>query len=139
VDEEVRQLRLRRGVERRERLVEHEHGRLRREGARHCDSLPLAPAELMRISRRGVRREADELEQLGDPCTPPAARREAECVERVTELRADPSAWVERRVRVLEDHLQARELSRPPSTRQRRNLAPFENDTAAGGPDEPDS
>src|SRR5689334_1540840 len=93
----------------------------------------------MRISRRGIRGQSDEFEQFGDAGTPPAPRREAECLERVTELRADPSAWVERRVRVLEDHLQARELSRPPSTRQRGNLAPFESDPAAGGPNEPDS
>ena len=52
VDEEVRDLRLRGRVERRERLVEHDHRRVGGERPGDRDPLPLAAAELVRDSAR---------------------------------------------------------------------------------------
>ena len=86
VDEEVRDLRLRRRVERGERLVEHEHGGICRERAGDRDPLALAAAELVRIARGGARRQADELEQLGDAGAAIPRRDAAEHSERVGEL-----------------------------------------------------
>ena len=72
VDEQVRELRLRRGVERRERLVEHDHRRVGRERAGDRDPLPLPAAELVRKATGRGRREPDELEQLRDAGAPSA-------------------------------------------------------------------
>ena len=126
VDEEVRDLRLRGGVERGERLVEDEHRRIGRERARDRDPLPLAAAELMRVAAGRSRGQPDELEQLRDACAPARGEEDVEHIKRVGELRADLAPRVQRRVRVLEDHLQPRELARAGAPRQRRHLAPLE-------------
>src|SRR5207244_6802029 len=107
-----RQLRLRGGVEGGKRLVEDEDGRVGGERAGDRDPLALAAAELVREALHGARRQADEVEQLLDAGAAAAARREVEDVERVRDLRADLAARVERRVRVLEDELEPRELPR---------------------------
>ena len=57
IDEQVRELRLRGRVERRERLVEDEHRRVGGERACDRDPLPLAAAELMREAARPRPRE----------------------------------------------------------------------------------
>src|SRR5690606_410655 len=52
-------------VDRAERLVHQQHGRIRREGARHPDALPLPAGELVRIAVGVHRRvESDESEEL---------------------------------------------------------------------------
>ncbi len=128
IDQQVRDLRLRRCVERCERLVEHEHRRIGRERACNRDPLPLAAAELMRVASGGCRRKTDELEQLLH--APPAAgsRHQVQHVQRVAQLRADLAPRVERRVRVLEDHLEPGELARARSARERLHLVPLEED-----------
>ena len=68
--EEVRELRLRRRVERRERLVEDDHRRIGGERAGDRDPLPLPARELVREAVEGVRGQADELEQLAHPRVP---------------------------------------------------------------------
>jgi hypothetical protein len=128
VDEEICELRLRGRVERRERLVEHEHRGVGRERTCDGDALPLPAAELVGKAGSCSRRQADELEQLLDAGLAPASRCELERSEPVSELRADLPARVQRRVRVLEDHLQARELTRPCTPGQRRHLIAFEDD-----------
>ena len=65
-DEQVRELRLGGGVERRERLVEHEHGRVGGQGAGDRDALPLPARELVREPLGRGRREPDDLAQLLD-------------------------------------------------------------------------
>src|SRR5439155_25207703 len=88
--------------------------------------------ELVWIPRDRVRRQSDELEQLAH------ARRASTTPDPVRHLRADGAAWVERRVRVLEDELQLHERSRACSPRQRRDRCAFERDRAARRRDEPD-
>ena len=85
-----------------------------------------------------VGREPDELAQLAHAGGPAGGGAEVERVERVGELRADLAARVERRVRVLEDELEARELARPAAAPERDDLAALEDDRARRRPDEPD-
>ena len=113
LDEQVRELRLRRGVERGERLVEHDHRRLGGERAGDRDPLALPARELVRETVDRAGRQPDELAAAR---APGPARSEAgkspSVVERIGELRADLAARVERRVRVLEDELEPGELAR---------------------------
>src|SRR4029077_8584608 len=77
-------------------------------------------------------REAAEIEQLLD-ATPAISRlSETEDVERIGELRSDLPPRVERRVRVLEDHLESRELARTSAPRQGRHLASLEHHGSRG-------
>ena len=76
-----------------------------RERPRDRDPLPLAAGELVREARGGVGRQADLVEQLDDAERPLRARQSAH--QAVGELRADLAPRVQRRERVLEDHLQA--------------------------------
>ena len=62
--EQVDDLRLDRDIERRDRLVEDHEVRVDRERASDADALALAARELVRVAGGGVRREADDLEQL---------------------------------------------------------------------------
>ena len=64
VDEQVEDLRLDGHVERRDRLVEHDDGGARREGARDRDALALPAGELQREPAQHIVRQADLVEQL---------------------------------------------------------------------------
>ena len=131
LDEQVRDLRLRRRVERRQRLVEHDHRRLGRERPGDRDPLALAAAELVRVAVGRAGRQADQVEQLGDP-RPLLARCRATRRSRsaVGELRADRAARVQRRVRVLEDHLQAHGSRGRARRVERRHRRALEDDRA---------
>ena len=138
VDEQVRHLRLRGRVERRQGLVEDQNGRLGRQRPSDGDPLPLPAAELVGIASRGTRGETDEIEKLFDARAPPTSRGEVEGVERVGELRADLSPRVQGGIGVLEDHLKARQLPRASSPSQRRDFASLEDDLPRARLDEPD-
>src|SRR3954447_3783106 len=108
VAEEVEDLGLDRDVERRHRLVRDDQLRLERERARHADALALAARELVREAVVVLGVQPDLLHQLLHLRLQPAARLavvEAVDAERLADDRADRLARVERRVRVLEDHL----------------------------------
>src|SRR5581483_3719855 len=76
------------------------------ERAREADALALPAAELVRVARGRVAREPDHLEQLPNPVgRAPAARDEAVDAQRLADDPADAVARVQRRERVLEDHL----------------------------------
>ena len=96
VDEQIRDLRLRGRVERREWLVEDKDGWIGRERPGNCDPLSLPAAELMRVTSGGGRRKADQIEQLVDACAAVSVRCDVEDVKRIGELRADPSPRVQR-------------------------------------------
>ena len=95
VDEQVRHLGLRRRVERREGLIEHEHGRIGRQRPRDGNSLPLPAAELVWVPCCSTRKETDELEKLCNSRPPSTPRRQVERVEGVGELGADLSPRVQ--------------------------------------------
>ena len=105
VVEQVDDLRLDRDVERRDRLVGDDQPRAQRERPRDADPLALPARELVRVAVDVVGREADDLEQLLHAPAHLAARALPVDAERVADDLADALARVERRVRVLEDHL----------------------------------
>src|SRR5260221_275814 len=103
--EEVDDLRLDGDVEGRDRLVGDDELRLDREGAGDADALPLTTGELVRIAVREVWVETDDLQELLHALGLRLAAREVMHLERLADDVADGHAWVQRRVRVLEDHL----------------------------------
>src|SRR5262249_45825073 len=103
------------------------HRGLGGERAGDRDALPLASGELVREPARRVRRQADERAQLPDPRV---ARTRAR-LDPVRDLRADRPPRVERRVRVLEDELEAEERTRPGAPRHRAHLVSLEAHGAA--------
>ena len=115
--EQVDDLRLDRDVERRDRLVADDEVRVERERAREADALALAAGELVRVARRRVGGQADDLEQLADLAPDAPCRARAVHAQRLADDAADGVARVERRERVLEDHLH------PPPQRPQLALA----------------
>ena len=67
--EQVEHLRLDRHVERRHRLVEHDHLRTERQRPGDADALALTAGELVRVAVAVLGQQADPLEQVGDPLT----------------------------------------------------------------------
>jgi len=65
IGEEVQDLRLDRHVERGHGFVEHHKIRLQRERTGDADALALPARQLVRVSCRVFRAEADEIQQLG--------------------------------------------------------------------------
>src|SRR5205085_10171197 len=115
------------------RLVRDDEVRVHRERTGHADPLPLAAGELVRIARRGIRRQPDDLQQLAHaPRRVAAARGETVHAQRLADDAADAVPRVERRERILEDHLH------PPTQRAQRVLTEIrdvlavEDDLAAG-------
>src|SRR5947209_968021 len=90
----------------------------------------------MRVAPGRGRGEADEVQELLDTPAAAASRREVQRIERVGELRADLPAGVQRRVRVLEHHLEPCEVARPRSACQRGYLPSLEDDAPGRGSNE---
>ena len=106
VAQQVEDLRLDRHVERRDRLVGDDQLRLQRERARDADALALAARELVRVAVVVLRVQADRVHQLLHRALALAlALLQPVDRERLGDDRADRLARVQRRVRVLEDHL----------------------------------
>ncbi len=105
--EQVDDLGLDRDVERRDRLVGDDQARIERERARDADALALTTRELVRVAVVVLGSEADDVHQLLHRRL--ASRRDWPVDhERVGDQRADALARIERRVRILEDHLHLR-------------------------------
>ena len=104
--EQVEHRRLHRDVERRDRLVGDEELGLERERARDADALALAARELPRVGVERARAQADELEQLRGSARRRSLRGTISVhAQELAEHLAHGHARVERRVRILEDHL----------------------------------
>src|SRR4051812_25304718 len=134
VTQQVQDLRLDRDVEGRDGFVGDDQLGIERKGAGDADALALAARELVREAVVVLGVEPDLLHQLLDLRLQPAARLavvEAVDAERLADDRADRLARVERRVRVLEDHLHlATErlelaLERPAMSRPRYSIVPL--------------
>ena len=92
-------VRLRRDVEARRRLVEHDHARPVGERHRERNPLLLAARELVRVAAQEdvVAREQHLAERLDDACAPLlVGRAEAVRRQRLVELRLDPQRRVQR-------------------------------------------
>jgi len=105
VVEQVEDLRLNRSVERAHRLVRDQELRLHRKSA--CDryALSLSAGQLARIARRRCLRQPDEREHLGDVLVCLVLGYDSMDDSRLRDRAADLQPRVQRRVRVLEDHL----------------------------------
>ena len=105
--EQVDDLRLDRDVERGDRLVRDDEVRIDRDCACQSDALALASGELVRIAPGRIGRQSDDLEQVANPPARLAPTREAVGPEWLADDATHAVARVERRVRILEDHLHA--------------------------------
>ena len=103
--EQVDDLRLDRHVERGHRLVGHQQLRLQGQRAGDADALALAAGELVRVAVVVLGVEPDDLQQLLDPRQDLVLRHHLVDRQRRADDRADRVPRVQRRVRVLEDHL----------------------------------
>ena len=105
IAQQIDDLRLHRDVERGNGLVRHEEHGVARERARDADALPLTARQLVRESthERGV--EIDEVEQFAHPGVALGRRHRSLNVEAFAHGGPDRVPGVERRVRVLKDHL----------------------------------
>ena len=116
--QEVEDLRLHRGVERRGRLVEQQDLRLQDQRAGDRDALALAAGELVREAEAEGRAEPDVVERLHDALL---LVGEAVDGERLGKHAVDRVARVQRGVGVLEHHLHA--AGEGAAARRRQRLA----------------
>src|SRR2546421_684634 len=103
--EEVDDLRLDRDVKCRDRLVAHDELRLHGERARDPNALALAARELVRVAVGEVRVQTHYAEQLLHAFGLLFAAREVMDLERLADDVAHGHSRIQRRIRVLEDHL----------------------------------
>jgi len=105
LQEQVQHAGLGREVERADRLVTDDELRFQRQGARDGDALALPTRELARQATHGVPRQVHPVEQLLHTLTG-RTTEDALDTERLGEDAPHRQGGIERRVRVLEDHLQ---------------------------------
>ncbi len=104
--QQVDHLRLDRHVERRHRLVTHQHHRLYRQCASDAHALALAAGKFVRVARGELGVEAHQLQQFAHPFMD-GSLAVAQFVhpDRLGDDVANAHAWIERRIRILEHHL----------------------------------
>ena len=105
VAQQVEDRRLHRDVERRDGLVGDQQRRLHGEGAREADALALPAGELVRVAMPELGPQADLLEERDDPLVERASPGDPVQPERLADDRSGRHPRVERRVRILEDHV----------------------------------
>jgi hypothetical protein len=128
--EQVDDLRLDRDVECRHGLVRGDEVRIQRQGPREADPLPLAAGELMRIAGDCVRGQPDDLQELAHAGGGRPSSREPVHAQRLADDPADAVARVQRRERVLEDHLHPSAEGAEIAFLQVRYVLPVEEDAA---------
>ena len=107
VDQQVQHLRLHRHVERRDRLVGHDHVGIDRQGLGDAQPLALAAGEFMRELAHRLGAKADALEELRYPLVAVRTLCDAEIFQRLADDGSRRQARVHRGVRILEDRLDA--------------------------------
>ena len=130
---QVDDLRLDRHVERRHRFVGDDERRLEDERARDADALALTAGKLVRVAIDEVRVEADDAHDLLDALVGFPTAREAKVPQWFAHDVADGHAWVERRVRILKDHLHVLPQPAELLASQVREVGAFEVNVAGGG------
>ena len=102
-------MRLRRHVEAGHDLVGDDEVRLERQRAGDAGALALAARQLVRIAVDEAGRQADEIEQRGRAVAPvPPSLQTSVHLQRTRQRHAEPQPRIQRRLRILEDHLDAR-------------------------------
>ena len=135
--EQVEDLRAHRNVQGRHRLVGDDQVGLQRHGPGDADALALAAAELMGVAVAVLRLETHHLQQLHHPVAHLVGGNDVMELERVAEDVAHAHARVERRIRVLEHHLDAATELVERGARHLQDLLPLEVHLAAGGVHQP--
>src|SRR5262245_4360360 len=107
LQEKVDNLRLDRHVERCHWLVADDHLRLHGERTRYRNALPLPAGELVRIAFRIIGIQPDPREPIDGISRRTVAADETVGDRTFADRLADPYARIERRERILEDHLDA--------------------------------
>ena len=136
--EQVDDLGLDRHVKRGDRLVGDDQLGPQRQGAGDPDALPLAAGELVRVPVVVLGIEADELEQFLHAAPDPAGRRDLLQPEWRTHDGAHGVPGIERRVGVLEDHLDLAAQRTHLALPQVGDVAAVNHDPAAGRLVQPD-
>ncbi len=134
--QQIEHLRLHRDVESGHRLVGHQHVRVHRQRTRNGDPLPLSAGELMRITRHGIGRQIDQLQQLACPLQRIFARR-SEIDRAFSNGFTNRDARIERAIRILEDHLDALAVRLQQAPRQERDFMSHQPDRARCRIDQP--
>ncbi len=122
--EQVQNRRLHADVERGDRLVGDQQLRLESECAGDGDSLALPAGELARVGVHCLFGEADEPEQLPGVRLDLGRRHDVVHPQQFVQHAADGEPRVERRVRVLEDHLDLALVRARPAARQQLAVEP---------------
>ena len=130
VAQQVEDRRLNRDVERGDRLVGDQHARLDDQRTREADALPLAAGELVRVAVAQLGAQADGVEDLLDARVELAASREPVQPQRLADDVAAAHPRVERRVRILEDHVQIAAQRSHRAPREVRDVDAFQADLA---------
>ena len=105
VAQQVQDRRLHRDVERRDRLVRDEHAGVKDERASEADALPLSAGQLVRIAIPQLAAQADGVEHRRDGRVERAALGESMQPHGFADDVADRHPRIERRVRILKDHV----------------------------------
>ena len=136
VVEQADDLSLGRHVERADRLVGDDEPRPDRQRPRQRDALELTPRELMRVAVDERAVEVHLVEEITDPLVALLAGHVEVLLERLPDVVGNRRPWVERRVRVLEDHLTG--AAQRPQLRfgQTGDVVTGEDDTPRRGLDE---
>ena len=135
--QQVENGRLHRHVERRQRLVAHDQLRLGRERAGDGDALLLPAGELLRVAQRRPRGvgQVDPGQKLAHPLFDALAPQPGVLAHHLVDLVADPERRIERGLRVLVDHGDARALDGAQLARaEAQQVDVVEPDRARGDP-----
>src|SRR5438309_5431512 len=104
--EQLQHLRLYRHVQRRDRLIRHQHVGVERQRAGDGDTLALSAGELMRITRDRIQRQIDQFQQLA--CFRKRFGARHAVIDRpLRDGLADGDPRIERAIRILEYDLDA--------------------------------
>ena len=131
IEQQIHDLRLDRHVERADRLIAHDEPRAHRERPRDAHPLPLPAGELVRIAASHIRAQPHPVQQLRYAITPLlGGARQAVDKERLRDRGPHRHARVERRIRVLEDHLHLSSQRAQEPLRHPRDIRPVKRDRA---------
>ena len=137
VAKQVEDRRLHRHVERRNGLVRDQDARLEDQRTREPDALALPARQFVRIPVAELGAEADQVEDLLDARPQVAALRDPVQPQRLADDRTARHARVQRRVRILEDHVQLASQRPHLPSREMRDVDAAQQDLAGGRLGEP--
>src|ERR1700730_6453993 len=131
--EQQQDMRLRRHVEAGHDLVGDDEVRLQRESAGDAGAVALASRQLMRIAVGEAGRQPDQIEQSRRAIPLVLfSLQTAEHLQRTCQRYPQSQSWIERRLRILEDHLDSLSKEPPPGLAEAAYFDAVELDAAGG-------